>query len=147
VRFLVIYGSITGKTEAMANYIAEGMRFAGADVEVKPFAEVREPEEFAGYDGYAIGGPTYHKDLLHGMKAWLFKAKEGGLEGKVGGAFGSHTHSGEGPVILHDTMNHVFKMNMVDLGPFKMEEAQVGTPQGMKACQQFGKALVERTSA
>lgn len=147
MRFLVIYGSITGKTEAMAGYIAEGMRFAGADVEVKPFAEVRESEEFAGYEGYAIGGPTYHKDLLHGMKAWLFKAKEAGLDGKVGGAFGSHTHSGEGPVILHDTMNHVFKMNMVDLGPFKMEEAQVGTPQGIKACQQFGKALVERTGA
>lgn len=144
MKFLVIYGSITGKTQSMAGYVAEGARFAGADVDVKPFTEVRKPEEFAGYDGYVIGGPTYHKDLLHGMKAWLFKVKEAGLEGKVGGAFGSHTHSGEGPIIIHDTLNYVCKMNMVDLGPLRQEEALVGTPAGMKACQQFGKALVER---
>lgn len=144
MKFLVIYGSITGKTQSMAAYVAEGVRFAGADVDVKPFAEVRQPEDFAGYDGYIIGGPTYHKDLLHGMKAWLFKVKEAALDGKVGGAFGPHAHSGEGPVIIHDTLNYVCKMNMVDLGPLRQEEALVGTPAGIKACQQFGKALVER---
>lgn len=144
MKFLVIYGSVTGKTEKMAGYIAEGVRFAGAEVDVKPFAEVRKPDEFAGYDGYIIGGPTYHKDLLHGMKAWLFKVKEAGLDGKAGAAFGSHTHSGEGPIIIHDTLNHVCKMNMLDLGPLRMEEAVVGSAAGMKACQQFGKAVVER---
>ncbi len=146
MKFLIVYGSIQGSTEKMAGYIAEGMRFAGHEAGVKSFTEVREPEDFAGYDGYVFGGPTYHKDLLHGMKAWLFKAKEGGLDGKVGGAFGSHTHSGEAPGILFDTMAHVYKMNMVDLGPFKMEESVVGTPEGMKACQQYGKALVERAA-
>jgi flavodoxin len=144
-KFLVIYGSIGGHTKTIADYVAEGIRMSGAEVDVKPFAEVREPEEFAGYDGYAIGGPTYHKDLLNGMKAWLFKAKEAGLDGKVGGAFGSHTHSGEGPVIIHDTMQHVFHMNMVDLGPFRQVETQVGTPAGMREAQQFGRALAERT--
>ncbi len=147
MRFLVIYGSVGGHTEQMAGYIAEGIRFGGAEADVAKFTDVREPADFAGYDGYVIGGPTYHKDLLHGMKAWLFKVKEAGLEGKVGGAFGSHTHSGEGPVILHDTMNYVFKMNMADLGPFRMVESQIGTPAGMKDCQQFGRALAERTAS
>ena len=50
MKFLVIYGSVTGKTEKMAGYIAEGMRFAGAEAEVKPFTEVKQPEDFAGYD-------------------------------------------------------------------------------------------------
>ncbi len=147
MKFLIVFGSINGNTQRMAGYIAEGIRIAGGEADVKPFSEVREPEDFTGYDGYAFGGPTYHKDLLHGMKAWLFRAKEGGLEGKVGGAFGSHTHSGEAPGILYDTMQHVFNMNMVDLGPFKMVEKELGAPEGLKACQQYGKALLERASA
>ena len=144
MKFLIVYGSINGNTERMAGYIAEGIRIAGHEAEVKSFPDVRKPEDFAGYDGYVFGGPTYHKDLLHGMKAWLFKAKDGGLESKVGGAFGSHTHSGEAPGILYDTMLHVFNMNMVDLGPFKMEEKVIGTSEGLKACQQFGKVIAER---
>ena len=145
-KFLVIYGSIGGHTQTIADYVAEGIRMGGAEVDVKPFAEVREPEDFAGYDGYAIGGPTYHKDLLHGMKAWLFKVKAAELDGKVGGAFGSHTHSGEGPVIIHDTMRHVCHMNMVDLGPFRQEETHVGSPTGNREAQQFGRALAERAA-
>jgi flavodoxin len=146
VKFLIVYGSINGNTEKMAGYIAEGIRFTGNEVDVKPFPEVREPEDFAGYDGFLFGGPTYHKDLLHGMKAWLFKAKEAGLAGKFGGAFGSHTHSGEAPGLLYDTMAWVFDMNMLDLAPFKMEERVLGTAEGLKACQQFGKAVAERAS-
>ncbi|MHB9149661.1 MAG: flavodoxin domain-containing protein [Thermoleophilia bacterium] len=147
MKFLIVFGSINGHTETMAGFIAEGIRIGGGEADVKVFSQVREPEDFAGYDGYVFGGPTYHKDLLHGMKAWLFKAKEGGLEGKVGGAFGSHTHSGEAPGILYDTMLHVFNMNMVDLGPFKMVESVIGTPAGLKDCQQYGKALLDRASA
>lgn len=146
MKFLIVYGSINGNTKRMADYIAEGIRISGHEVDVKEFPEVREPADFAGYDGYLFGGPTYHKDLLHGMKAWLFKAKEGGLAGKVGGAFGSHTHSGEAPGLIYDTMRHVFEMNMVDLGPFKMEEKVIGTPEGLKGCQQFGKAVAERAA-
>lgn len=147
MKFLIVFGSINGHTETMAGFIAEGIRIGGGEADVKVFSQAREPEDFAGYDGYIFGGSTYHKDLLHGMKAWLFKAKEGGLEGKVGGAFGSHTHSGEAPGILYDTMLHVFNMNMVDLGPFKMVESVIGTPEGLRDCQQYGRALLDRASA
>jgi hypothetical protein len=41
-------------------------------------------------------------------------------------------------------LNHVFKMNMADLGALRMEERVVGTDEGMHACQQFGRALGER---
>ena len=60
-RFLVIYGSVSGHTKTMAEYVAEGIRMGGGEAEVKPFAEVREPEDFVGYDGYAIGGPRTTK--------------------------------------------------------------------------------------
>ena len=100
----------------------------------------------AGYDGYVFGCPTYHKDMTSGMKQFLFKAEKANLTGKIGGAFGSHTHSGESAPMIFDTMQHVFKMDMTDLGPLNLTEAMVDGGEGMKACQDYGKALGEKLS-
>lgn len=143
-KFLVIYVSLSGKTKRMAEFVAEGLRMAGQSVEVKALPQVKAPEDLDGYDGLIFGSPTYHKDMVLGFKNWLFKARRANLEGKFGGAFGSHTHSGEAPGLLHETMEHVFKMNMCGLGPLKLEEKIVVGDEGMRACQAFGKALGER---
>lgn len=143
-KFLVLYVSRTGKTKQMAEWIAEGLRFAGHEVDVMPLPKFKDMEELKNYDGVLLGSPTYHKAMLPVFENWLFKAAKIGLEGKFGGAFGSHTHSGEAPVVLHDTMNHVFKMNMLDMGPLKMEERFVNTDEGMRTCQQFGRSIGER---
>jgi hypothetical protein len=47
--------------------------------------------------------------------------------GKIGGVFGPHTHSGEAPKIIYDTMEYVYGMKMVNLGYLLLKEAQVGT--------------------
>jgi flavodoxin len=146
-KFLVVYVSRTGMTKRMAEFIAEGIRFSGNEADVKPLPQAKTTEAIAGYDGYVVGSPTYHRDMIQGFKTWLFQAQKAGLAGKIGGAFGSHTHSGEAPVVLHETMEHVFKMNMADLGPLKMEERIVITDEGSRACQQFGRALGERANA
>lgn len=146
-RFLIVYLSLSGHTKKMAEYVAEGIRMSGNEAIVKPLPQVRSKEDFAGYDGYLFASPTFHKEIAAGFKNWLFKAKNVGLEGKVGGAFGSHTHSGEAPEILFATMEHVLKMNMVGMGPLSMMERAVGTDEGMRACQQFGRAVGERASA
>jgi len=146
-KFLVVYVSRTGMTKKMAEYIAEGIRFSGNQADVKTLPQVKEVEALAGYDGYLFGSPTYHKDMIAGFKTWLFKAQKAGLEGKIGGAFGSHTHSGEAPVLLHETMEHVFRMRMEGMGPMKMEERVVVTDEGLRACQQYGRAMGERAGA
>ncbi len=66
------------------------------------------------------------------------------MTGKFGGAFGSHTHSGESAPMIYDTMMHVFKMDMTDLGALKLTEAVVESDDGMKACQAYGKAIGEK---
>ncbi|MCG6536789.1 MAG: nitric oxide synthase, partial [Syntrophales bacterium LBB04] len=63
--------------------------------------------------------------------------------GKAGGAFGSYTHSGDAPKLVFDTMEHVFKMEMTNLGSFNLLEHLVGTMEGMRACQDYGKVLAE----
>ena len=138
---LVAYATRTGKTEEMANYIAEGIRFSGNDAEVKKISEIKDEEDLAGYDGYVFGCPTYHRDMTGGMKTFLFQAEKANLIGKMGGAFGSYTHSGESAPMIFDTMLYVFKMDMVDLGPLSIKEATIGTQEGTKACQDYGKTV------
>lgn len=146
-KVLVAYFSRTGKTEAMANYIAEGLRITGKDVNVKKISNVEDEKGIVGYDGYVFGCPTYHKDMTTGMKQFLFKAEKANLTGKIGGAFGSHTHSGESAPMIFDTMQHVFKMDVTNLGPLNLTEAMVDGGEGMKACQDYGKAIGEQLGA
>jgi flavodoxin I len=138
---LIAYHSRTGKTEAMANFIAEGLRFNAIEVVLKKISEIDNELDIVGYDAYVFGCPTYHKDMTGGMKQFLFKAELANLTGKIGGAFGSHTHSGESAPMLFDTMMHVFKMDMTELGPLKLTEAMVAGNEGIKACQDYGKAI------
>ena len=140
-KVLIVYYSRTGKTGQMAEYIAEGVRFSGNVVELKKIAEIKNEKDLTGFDGYVFGCPTYHKDMTENMKTFLFLAQKGGLEGKVGGAFGSHTHSGEAPQLIFDTMEYVFKMDMTNLGAFALKENMVGTNEGLHACQDYGKAI------
>jgi len=140
-KVLIVYYSRTGKTEKMAEYIAEGVRFSGNEVEQKKISEIKNEKDFAGFDGYIFGCPTYHKDITAGMKTFLFIAEKANLVGKMGGAFGSSTHSGESAQMVYDTMQHVFKMDMVNLGALNLKEQTVKSPDGQRACQDYGKAV------
>lgn len=143
-KVLVAYDSRTGKTEKMAEYIAEGVRFTGNDVEVKKISGIKNERDLDGYDGYIFGSPTYHRDMTGGMKTFLFLAQKANLEGKVGGAFGSYTHSGDAPKLILDTMEYIFKASIVDLGSFNLKEHIVETDEGLRACQDYGKAVGEK---
>ena len=96
----------------------------------------------AGYDAYLFGSPTYHRDMTQGMKTFLFLAQKANLAGKVGGAFGSYTHSGDAPKLIFDTMEFVFKMNVTDLGSFNLLENLVHSGEGLKACHDYGKGVI-----
>lgn len=140
-KILVAYASRTGTTGKMADYIAEGVRFTGHAAEVKKIADIKDEKGLAGYDGYVFGCPTYHKDITQGMKTFLFLAEKANLLGKMGGAFGSSTHSGESSQMIYDTMQFVFKMDMVPLGALSLRESVVNSPEGSRACQDYGKAI------
>lgn len=143
-KVLIAYVSRTGKTEKMAEYIAEGVRFSGHGAEIKRVSEIKTEKELAGYDGYIFGCPTYHRDMTENMKTFLFMAKKADLGGKAGGAFGSYTHSGDAPRFIFETMEHVFRMNMTSLGSFNLLEGAVDTREGLRACQDYGRSVGEK---
>ena len=143
-KVLIAYVSRTGVTEKMANYLAEGVRMGGHEALLMKVASIIDEKALAGFDAFIFGCPTYHKDMTSGMKQFLFIAEKANLTGKIGGAFGSHTHSGESAPMIFDTMQHVFKMDTLDLGPLNLTEAMMESDEGARACQQYGKALTEK---
>ena len=140
-KVLVAYVSRTGTTGKMAEYIAEGIRITGHEASVVKISEIKNEKALDGYDGYVFGCPTYHRDLTGGMKTFLFLAQKINMVGKIGGSFGSYTHSGESAQMIYDTMQHVYKMDMTDLGALNLKESAVPTDEGRRACQDYGKAV------
>jgi len=143
-KVLIAYFSLTGKTERMAEYIAEGVRFGGQQAVIKKISDIKSANDLAGYDGYIFGSPTYHRDMADPMKTFLFLARKADLEGKLGAAFGSYTHSGDAPAIIFDTMQYVYKMEPFELGSFNLKEAVVETSEGMRTCQDYGRVFGEK---
>lgn len=146
-KVLIAYDSRTGKTEKMAEYIAEGVRISGNEAVLKKITTIKNEKEIQGYDGYVFGSPTYHREMIGTMKTFLFLVQKAQLEGKLGGAFGSYTHSGDAAKQIFDTMEIVFKMKMTDLGSFNLLEHLVEETEGLRACQDYGKALGEKLGA
>ncbi len=140
-RVLIAYASMTGNTEKMAQYIGEGVRIAGCEAVVKNISNIKEADGLEGFNGYIFGSPTYHRDMAGNMKTFLFMAKKVNMEGKLAGAFGSYTHSGDAPAFIMETMEYVFKMEPFELGSFNLKEAVIDTPEGIKSCQDYGRTF------
>jgi flavodoxin len=149
-KVLIAYFSATGTTEKMAGYIAEGVRFSGQEAVIKRIEDIKAIAEIAGYDGYIFGSPTYSLDVPKPMKTFLLMAEKAGLEGKMGGAFGSYTHDVAykhdtyAPAIIFDTMQRVGKMKPFELGSFTLKEDVVETGEGMKTCQDYGRGFGDK---
>ena len=146
-KVLITYFSLSGNTEKMAEYIAEGVRFSGQQAIVKRISDIKNANDLAGYDGYIFGSPTYHRDMAEPMKTFLFLAKKANLEEKLAGAFGSYTHSGDAPAIIFDTMQYVYKMVPFELGSFNLKEAVIAAGEGMRSCQDYGRVFGEKLSS
>jgi flavorubredoxin len=135
---LVVYTTRTGETKDIAELIAEGIRFTGAEATVANVTGIKKEEDFVGYDAYVFGSATYHGEMMQGMKTMLFLAEKANLEGKVGGSFGAFGWSGEAPGRIFDTMTNIFKMDMVR-GPLRLKSASLGG--GTQMAQDYGREI------
>lgn len=89
-KIAIVFWSRTGNTEAMANYVAEGVRAAGGE------AELMGPGDFSAgrlsaYSAVAFGCPAMDSEVLEEMEFEpMFAALEGSLSGKRVALFGSY---------------------------------------------------------
>lgn len=135
---LIVYATRTGATEKIANLIGEGIRFSGHEAEIVKVTDIKKAEDLAGYDAVVMGSPTYHGEMVQGMKTLLFMAEKSPLEGKVGGAFGAFGWSGEAPDRIFDTLKNIYKMNMVK-APLRLKSADLGG--GVTMAQDYGREI------
>jgi len=88
MKAIVIYGSTTGNTEEVANYVGNGLREAGHEVIVKNVAD-STPQELTGYDIVLLGSSTWNEGLLQDDFVPFYEQMTGlSLAGKKAAAFG-----------------------------------------------------------
>ncbi len=138
---LIVYATRTGETEKIANLIAEGIRFSGHEAETKKVTDVKKEDDLKGFDAVVLGSPTYHGDMVQGMKTLLFLAEKAELNGKIGGAFGAFGWSGEAPDRIFDTMKNIYQMNMVSAA-LRLKSSGLGG--GIKMAQDYGREIAEK---
>ncbi|MFC1964645.1 flavodoxin family protein [Chloroflexota bacterium] len=149
-KVLIAYFSLSGNTKKMAEYIAEGVRFSGQQAEIEKISDIKNFNDLNGYDGCIFGSPTYSLNVPEPVKAFFLMAEKAGIEGKLGGAFGSYKHDvsykhdAYAPAIIFDSLQRVCKMEPFELGPFNLKEEVVETSEGMKACQDYGRVFGEK---
>lgn len=86
----VIYWSMTGNTQAMAEAIAKGAREAGAQVDVFSVDQVGV-DQVLEYDQLALGCPAMGAEVLEESEFEpFFSQLEGRLSGKSVALFGSY---------------------------------------------------------
>lgn len=141
---LVVYCTRAGGTKKIAELIAEGIRIEGGEASVVNVTGIKKEADLDGYDGYLFGSPTYHGEMMQGMKTMLFLAEKANLEGKAGGSFGAFGWSGEAPGRIFGTMEHILKMDIVS-GPLRLKSAALGG--GTQMAQDYGREIGKKLSA
>ncbi|MGC8602176.1 MAG: flavodoxin domain-containing protein [Desulfomonilaceae bacterium] len=140
---LIVFATRSGQTQNIADLIAEGIRFTGADAKVISATQLTKQEDLEGYDAYVFGSATYHGEMMQAMKTLLFLTAKLTLEGKTGGSFGAFGWSGEAPDRIYDTMQNILKMDMVG-GPLRLKSAVIQG--GMQMAQDYGREIGKKIS-
>jgi flavorubredoxin len=144
VKALIVYATRNGETKAMAERIAEGIRFEGYDAKLVDVTDITNEEDLSGYDAYLFGSATYHGDMIRGMKNVLSMAENLNLEGKTGGAFGAFGWSGEAPDLIYSTMKETLNMDMVS-GSLRLKSVLLEG--GTQMAQDYGRNVGKKLSS
>jgi flavorubredoxin len=141
---LIVCTTRSGETRKIGELIAEGLRFSLVEAEVKDAKEIKTEKDLEGYDALVLGSATYHGDMMQGMKTLLFLAEKASLGGKIGAAFGAFGWSGEAPDRIYETMQHIFKMEMVG-APLRLKSSALGG--GIQMAQDYGRQIAKKLGA
>src|SRR5689334_1819005 len=85
---IIVFGTTTGNTEILAEYVADGIDMAGVDVTLKNCTQA-SPNELLNYDLIALGCSTWGDGDMQDDFISFFDRLEGiSLRGKRAFAFG-----------------------------------------------------------
>lgn len=138
-KIAVIYWSMSGNTEAMANAIAEGAESAGAEVDVKQVSEITVDQALE-YDKLALGCPAMGAEVLEESEFEpFFTQLEGRLGGKKVALFGSYGW-GDGQW-MRDWVQRTNDANAVIYTDEGLILNETPDDDGIAKCKEFGKGF------
>ncbi|MGY3777523.1 flavodoxin [Isobaculum melis] len=86
----IVYGSVTGNTEEMAEFIKEGLEEKNIEVDLEEGAMVDDVQSLEAYDGVLLGSCTYDGGYFPGDYQDFYEdLADIQLSGKKAAAFGS----------------------------------------------------------
>lgn len=140
---VIVYGSMYGNTELMAETVAQGL----AETGVKPVIihNISTVDlsiilrDIYRYRGCILGSPTYNNGLFPEMEDLIRKIESRGLKNRIFGCFGSYTWSGAAVRNLTEFANRL---------QWPMSDVMVEEKQGLKkdnyeSCLQLGHQIAE----
>ena len=138
-KIAIVFWSGTGNTEAMANYIAEGVRAAGGEAALLGPGDF-SASQFSAYSSVAFGCPAMGSEVLEEAEFEpMFSALEGSLGGKRIALFGSYGW-GDGQW-MRDWCARCDNAgaNLLDENGLMVNEAP--DAEGEEACKELGRKL------
>ncbi|MDF2963276.1 MAG: flavodoxin [Paenibacillus sp.] len=143
-RVILIFASMTGNTEDMADAIAEGIREKGHELTMKPAMDANT-SELNDYDGIVLGAYTWGDgDLPDEFLDFYEEMDDVDLTGKKSAAFGScdssYSEYGAAVDIIIDKLKElgaevVLEGLKMELSPSNEEKEQ---------CRQFGRQFAAK---
>ncbi|MFM2293421.1 MAG: hypothetical protein RIS29_3234 [Bacteroidota bacterium] len=92
---VIVYGSMYGNTELMAETVAQGVAAAGVQKVIIHNVSKSDPtviiRDIFKYRGLIIGSPTYSNELYPEVESLIRKIEIRGVKNRVFGCFGSYT--------------------------------------------------------
>ena len=135
-KIAVIYWSMSGNTEAMANAIAEGAQGAGAEVDVKQVSDITVDQALE-YDKLALGCPAMGAEVLEESEFEpFFTELESRLGGKKVALFGSYGW-GDGQW-MRDWVDRAKADGAVVFGDEGLIVNETPSEEDLENCKQFG---------
>lgn len=140
---LVVYDTMWGSTQKMAEYVAEGLRQGGIEVKQLSMHSCHRSEvahELLNCSGLVIGTPVINSEIFPSMADVLCYLK--GLKKKnlVGGAFGSYGWNPAPVNMLEQTL----KAMNIEQAASVITSKFAPTPEILESCRQLGLTVAQK---
>ncbi len=137
---LIIYETRNGKTRIISDFIADEIKAAGIEVDIKNVRSFQSHSDLKNYDAFIFGSATVVGTMMSGMKEFLVNMEKNELKGKIGGAFGTFGCCGKGPILIYTAMEKKLGMNMVSRPLLLASESPAEI---MKMGRKYGREIVK----
>ncbi|MFC4077572.1 flavodoxin [Salinithrix halophila] len=145
---LLIFASMSGNTEEMAEAVADGIRGAGGRVTLKA-VEDTNPSEMAAYDGLLLGSYTWGDgDLPYEFEDFVDEIEEGlDLKGVPSAVFGSGDTAYPLFCAAVDTLENLLQKYGAQILQPGIKVELSPEEEELEACRQLGANLIRAVSA